>query len=231
MEWLRDVMETMAECAAQYQGTLVDYIGDELMVMWGAPASQPDHATRACHAALRMARHLNEVDARWHKQIGQPTQLGFGINTGEVRVGNVGFERKFRYAPFGNTVNIASRVQGATKYLGVTVIATGATYQQLQETIPARRLCKVRVLNILEPLDLYELCIDDSSATLEFCQEYERGLRHYEAEELSQAIQAFSAILGKNIDDGPTQLMLTRAVDRLKRAGTPFDPVVELPGK
>jgi adenylate cyclase len=231
MEWLSDVMEAMAECAAEYEGTLVDYIGDELMVMWGAPAPQPDHASRACHAALKMARCVKDLDAKWRVQIGQPTQLGFGINTGEVRVGNVGFERKFRYAPFGNTVNIASRVQGATKYLGATVIVTEATYEQLRERIPSRRLCSVRVLNILEPIVLYELCVDDSATALELCQEYERGLRHYEAEELPQAIHAFSEILRTNISDGPTQLLLSRAVERLIHSGAPFDPVVELPGK
>ena len=231
MEWLSDVMGTMAECAAEYDGTLVDYIGDELMVMWGAPAQQPDHAMRACQAALKMARCLSDLDGKWRDQIGRPTQLGFGINSGKARVGNVGFERKFRYAPFGNTVNIASRVQGATKYLGATVIATEATYRQIQQTIPARRLCSVRVLNILEPIVLYELCVDDSAATLELCREYERGLRHYEAEELPPAIHAFSEILRTNIADGPTQLLLSRAVERLIHSGTPFDPVIELPGK
>ena len=231
MEWLSDVMGAMAECAAEYDGTLVDYIGDELMVMWGAPAPQPDQATRACRAALQMARRLAEMDQKWRDQIGQPTQLGFGVNTGRARVGNVGFKRKFRYAPFGNTVNIASRVQGATKYLGATVIITEATQKQLDAQVLARRLCSVRLINILEPIALFELCVDDSPAMVKLCQEYEKALAHFEAEQMLPAIHVLSEILRTHVSDGPTQLLLSRAVNRLIHASAPFDPVFELPGK
>jgi adenylate cyclase len=231
MEWLSDVMGVMAECASIYDGALIDYIGDELMVMWGAPAAQPDHAMRACQAALKMARQNVELDNKWRAKLGHVTQLGFGINTGSARVGNVGFERKFRYAPFGNTVNLASRVQGATKYLGANVVVTEATYQQLRSRPISRRLCSVRVVNIEQPVMLFEIRPDDTSATKEVCLRYEEALALYEQEELTQATRVLSEILRTQPDDGPTLLLLSRAVDRLLHREGEFDPVFDLPGK
>ena len=231
MEWLSDVMGEMADCAAVYDGALIDYIGDELMLMWGAPGSQPDHATRACQAALKMARHNLQLNDKWKDRLGHTTQLGFGINTGSARVGNVGFERKFRYAPFGNTVNLASRVQGATKYLGVSVIATEDTYKQLRSRPISRRLCSVRVVNIEQPVLLYELRPDDTLEAKQLCERYEEALALYEKEKLPQAIQILSEIMGKWPDDGPSLLLLSRSVASLMNREVSFDPVFELPGK
>jgi adenylate cyclase len=231
MEWLSDVMGVMAECAAIYDGAIIDYIGDELMVMWGAPAAQPDHAMRACQAALKMAWQCSELDAKWRDRLGHPTQFGYGINTGQARVGNVGFERKFRYAPFGNTVNLASRVQGATKYLGANVVITDATFQQLRSRPISRRLCSVRVVNIEQPVMLYELRPDDTSETKELCQQYEQALTLFEQENLPQSTSILSEILRTHPNDGPTLLLLSRAVNCLLHQEQPFNPVFDLPGK
>ena len=231
MEWLSDVMGNMADCAAFYQGSLIDYIGDELMIMWGAPAIQPDHATRACQAALKMASLSVELDSSWRARLGHPTQFGIGVNTGIARVGNVGFNRKFRYAPFGNTVNLASRVQGATKYLGAGVVVTEPTFQQQQTKALSRRLCSVRVVNIEQPVDLYELCYQDDPETTELCQQYQAALACYEKEELPRAVRILSEILRLRPNDGPTLLLLSRAVDALLHREAEFNPVFDLPGK
>lgn len=232
MEWLSDVMSNMADCAAVYDGALIDYIGDELMLMWGAPGSQPDHATRACQAALKMARNTAALDEKWRKRLGgHATQLGFGINTGSARVGNVGFERKFRYAPFGNTVNLASRVQGATKYLGARVVVTDDTFQQLRSRPISRRLCSVRVVNIERPVVLHELRPDDSLEAKQLCEQYELALSLYEQGQLPQSIHQLSQIIHTLPEDGPTLLLLSRAVESLRHPDVPFDPVFELPGK
>jgi adenylate cyclase len=231
MEWLSDVMGVMAECAAVYDGAIIDYIGDELMVMWGAPAVQTDHAMRACQAALKMARQNADLDKKWRDRLRYPTQFGYGINTGQARVGNVGFERKFRYAPFGNTVNLASRVQGATKYLGANVVITDATYQQLRSRPISRRLCSVRVVNIEQPVMLYELRPDDTAVTKELCQQYEEALTLFEKENLPQATSILSEILRTHPNDGPTLLLLSRAVNCLLNQDKPFNPVFDLPGK
>ena len=83
--------------------------------------------------------------------------FGIGINTGMARVGNMGSRHKFKYGPLGNTVNLASRVQGATKYLRSPILITGSTNRQIGEGFLVRRLCQVRVVNIVEPVELHEL--------------------------------------------------------------------------
>src|SRR5262249_42295781 len=105
VEWGGDVMETLSECVLAHRGVLIDYIGDELMAMWGAPVKQEDHARLACRAALDMLGQVETLNQRWQSILGGPLRLGTGINTGVARVGNTGTRRKFKYGPLGNTVN------------------------------------------------------------------------------------------------------------------------------
>ena len=93
LEWVGDVLSTLSDCVLDRQGVLVDYIGDELMAMWGAPEAQPDHAERAALAALAMLEALPALNARWESVLGEPMGLGLGINTGLARVGNTGSRR------------------------------------------------------------------------------------------------------------------------------------------
>src|SRR5205814_5749276 len=133
------------------------HIGDELMAMWGAPQAQPDHAVRAVRAALAIRGALPELNLCWAETLGEPMGLGIGLNTGPARVGNTGSQYKFKYGPLGNTVNLASRVQGLTKYLRCPLLVTAATRAGLDDRFLARRVCKTRVVNISTPVDLYEV--------------------------------------------------------------------------
>src|SRR5260370_33266774 len=99
--------------------------------MWGAPEQQGDHAKLACEAALVMQEQRPKLNERWQSFLGGAMGLGIGINSGVARVGNTGSPRKFKYGPLGNTVNLASRVQGATKYLKTKLLITGPVQAQL----------------------------------------------------------------------------------------------------
>src|SRR5207249_10338494 len=125
--------------------------------MWNAPAAQEDHAARACRAALAMIEELPGLNSRWQSVVGQPLALGIGINTGAAQVGNTGSSRKFMYGPLGNTVNVASRVEGATKQLGIAVLVTDSTRALLGDAFALRRLGRVRVVGIAGAVELYEL--------------------------------------------------------------------------
>src|SRR5262249_33266953 len=153
IEWINDVLEVMSQCVLAEKGVLVDYVGDALMAMWGAPEEQPDHAARACRAALAMLDRVPALNARWEPLVGHPLGLGIGLNTGTAQVGNIGSQQKFKYGPLGNTVNLASRVQGATKFLKCNLLATQATQEKLGPDFSVRKLCTVRVVNIEKELD------------------------------------------------------------------------------
>src|SRR5262249_14941830 len=157
LAWSSDVLGALSDCVLAQRGVVVNYIGDELLAMWGAPEDQPDHPRLACRAALAMLDRLPALDERWQAELGEPLAVGVGVNTRMACGGNIGSPCKFLYGAQGHTVNLASRVQGATKYLKNRLLVTGATYHRLGGDVPGRRLCRVRVVNIAEPVDLYEL--------------------------------------------------------------------------
>ena len=231
MEWIRDVMGVLSECVLREEGVLVDYIGDEMLAMWGAPREQPDQAKRAARAALAMLASLPELNQRWRSVLGQDMSAGIGLNTGVARVGNTGSRFKFKYGPLGNTVNLASRVQGLTKYLGCRLLVTGATREQLGDDFIARRVVKTRVVNIKEPVDLYEIELALSEERRKFFRASEEALEALEEGDFTDAARRSGALLPDHPGDGPLLLMLSRASAALVNRGTGFNPVWEPPGK
>jgi adenylate cyclase len=229
--WLNDVMETLSRCVQAQRGVLVDYIGDELLAMWGAPEPDPEHPRRACHAALAMLEELPALNARWEPILGEPMGLGIGINTGLARVGNMGSQRKFKYGPLGNEVNLASRIQGATKYFKCPLLITGATQARLGEGFATRRLCTVRVVNIATPVDVYELVQPGRPDWPAARVEYEKALAAFEAKQFSSAARTMGNWRMQYPTDGPALLLLARAVNCMVEEPPVFDPVWVLPSK
>ncbi len=230
VEWIADVMEVLSDCVLAHQGVLVDYIGDELMAMWGAPAKQPDHAARAARAALAMCAQVPQLNKRWGPVLGEPMNLGIGLNTGLARVGNTGTKRKFKYGPLGNTVNLASRVQGATKMLKVRLLLTEATKKGLGN-VAARRVGKVRVQNIDAPVELYELRGEEEPGWAALRSGYEAALADFERGEFGRTAHKLGNLLSEHPGDGPTLVLLARAVGYLVQEPKDFEAVWELPGK
>lgn len=231
VEWTQDVLSTLSECVLARGGVLVDYIGDEVVAMWGAPEEQPDHAERACRAALDMIGALGALDARWRERLGEPMSLGIGLNTGMARVGNTGSHRKFKYGPLGDAVNVASRVQGACKYFKSSLLITRATYDRLGPGFSARRLGAARVVNIAEPIELFELGPTDRPESAEVRSTYEEALAAFEAGEFRRATGLLGRLVSAHPDDGPSFALLARAISHLVDEPDAFDPAFRLPGK
>jgi len=231
LEWIGDVLGALSECVLAEGGVLVDYIGDELMAMWGAPEAQPDHARRACRTARAMLAVLPRLNDRWQATLGEPLALGIGVNSGPAQVGNTGSQYKFKYGALGNTVNLASRVQGATKYFKCKLLITGSTQEKLDGSFARRRLCQVRVVNIAEPVTLYELVPPDQAGWPEARVEYEKALEEFENKNFSRAARILGNWRAQQPDDAPALVLLYRAVQCMVEEPTPFDPVWVLAGK
>ncbi|HLN33632.1 MAG TPA: adenylate/guanylate cyclase domain-containing protein [Gemmataceae bacterium] len=231
VSWISDVLEELSDCVLAHQGVLVDYIGDELMAMWGAPEKQADHPLRACRAALDMLDHLAELNERWQEKLGEPIGLGIGINTGVASVGNVGSHRKFKYGPQGDAVNLASRVQGATKFLKTKLLVTGSTRAHLGDEFRCRRLGRVRVVNIVRPVDIHEIVPMAQNAWAVLQRTYEQALDDFERKEFRNAARGLGNLLIEYPEDGPSLVLLSRAVNALIEEPKVFDPVWDLPGK
>ncbi len=231
VRWLNELLGELSRCVLDEEGVLVDYIGDELMAMWGAPQDQPDQAARAVRAGLAMLAALPAFSQRWREALGSPVEIGVGVNTGPARVGNTGSKIKFKYGPLGNTVNLASRVQGLTKYLKCRLLVTSSTRQQLGDAFLSRRVCKTRVVNIEAPVDLYEVEAPGSEQRRHLFAESEAALDALEGGDFALAARKAGTLLLDLRGDGPLLLVLSRASGALIQDGRDFNPVWEPPGK
>lgn len=227
------VMDALTRRIREFKGVLVSYLGDGLLAMWNAPVDQPDHAALACRAGLALISELPDLNKLWEPRIKQPLRLGVGVNTGLAVVGNTGSQQKLHYGPLGHTVNLASRVEGATKQLGVPMLITRSTHDRLENSFASRRLCKVRVVGIAEPVELYELHPPPApSAWRDRRDAYEAALIEYEGGRWSEAgrlLQPFLSEAGEY--DVPTLTLLGRSLECLKQPPAQFDGVWELHGK
>ncbi|MFM7521935.1 MAG: adenylate/guanylate cyclase domain-containing protein [Planctomycetota bacterium] len=231
MNWIHHILTELSAEVVEDGGVVVDYVGDELLAMWGAPTSQPDHAIRACRAARRMRQRLQAINERWQGEIGCATDVGIGINSSRACVGNTGSKQKFKYGPLGNGVNLGSRVQGTTKYLRVPAVVTGATRRQLDDSFLLRRLCSVRVVNIAEPVDLFELDCGGDEGRKELFSRYEEALACFEKADFRRAAGGLGTLLERFPDDGPALVLLSRSVDAMVHPPHEFSAVWQLPGK
>ena len=230
-EWINEVMGALSECVLQEGGVIVDYHGDEVMAMWGAPQPQEDHARRACQAGLAMLARMPELNSIWSARLPEPVSVGIGVHTGPVRVGNSGTERKFKYGPLGHTVNLASRVQGATKYLQMPLLVTGATRAQLGPEFETRKLCDARVINIRAAVSLHELVPHPDAAWKELRTSFEAALQDFESRQFGPAAARLGKLIAEYPADAPTMVLMGRVLHALSNPAAPFDAVWELPGK
>ena len=228
---IQEVLSELSECVRQYNGVLVDYIGDELMAMWGAPVEQPDHAQLACRAAMAMLNCMPKISERWMDITQEPIEVGIGINSGVVRAGNTGSQIKVKYGPLGHVVNLASRVQGTSKYLGAPLLLTGSTYADLDKSFDTRRLCNARVVNIEQPVQIYELLHDPNDDQRSKLSLYSQALDRFEQQDHNKSVQILGELLNKFPEDGPSMVLLSRAVNCMFEQSGEFSTVWELPGK
>jgi adenylate cyclase len=221
----QDVLGRMTEEVQAERGVVVDYTGDGLLAMWNAPFDQEDHAEAACRAALAMVDALPELARRWGALAGGPIELGIGVSTGPALVGNTGTALKLKYGPRGHVVNLGSRVEAATKALGVRVLATKATRDRLVG-VHARRIGLVRLPGIADPQQLFEIRRPADEKTAQHIAHYERALEAFEAQKFADAESELRIVLSDATGelDLPTFQLLARVLACRKNPPRSFDP-------
>ena len=159
VQMLHEYLTRMVDQVLEQQGTLDKFIGDAVMAIFGAPLPQPDHAERACRAALGMIRELDTLQARWAAEGREPFRMGVGINTGEMVVGNLGSEQLFDYTVVGDGVNLAARLESLNKEYKTTnpIIISESTYLAAKDVLDVVRLGEVTVKGKSRPVVIYEL--------------------------------------------------------------------------
>ncbi|MGA2628687.1 MAG: adenylate/guanylate cyclase domain-containing protein [Terriglobia bacterium] len=142
---LNEHLNMMVSVVFNNHGTLDKFVGDCVMAYWGAPLPQPNHAGRAARAALEMIEGLEKLNQKWQSE-GRPTlKIGVGISTGEMLFGNIGSEQRMDFTVIGDSVNVGSRLEGATKDLHATIVISEATYQSIRDMATVRPLGEITV--------------------------------------------------------------------------------------
>jgi adenylate cyclase len=226
MEWVSDTLSELSEIVLEFDGVLVDYVGDELFAMWGAPEHSEIHAFQAANAARMMLNRRAVLSERWKGLIPEGVDFGIGLCTGPARVGNTGSKQKFKYGPMGTTVNLGSRIQGLTKQWKVGALIDEATHLSLASDMIRRRLFTANVVGLDGASDLYELLSDDTEASVELASSYQAAYEIFETgTQPREAAHAFGELARRFPEDGPTLMMLVRSVNQLVQPMVPFSPI------
>lgn len=145
----------MTRIIHQHRGTIDKYMGDAIMAFWGAPLADPDHARHALHAAWEMQRAMKSLQPEFEGEGWPPLEVGIGLNSGVMNVGNMGSEFRMAYTALGDAVNLGSRLEGLTRTYGVDVIVSESTRHAVPE-FEFRELDVVRVKGKDRPVAIYE---------------------------------------------------------------------------
>ena len=212
---MNDYFTPMAELIQQSRGTLDKYIGDAIMAFWGAPASLPNHADAATHTCIKMLFALDRIKADFKARQLPPVDIGIGLNTGFMSVGNFGSPQRFCYTVMGDSVNLAARLEGATKEYGIKIMISEFTRKALTDpSFFIRDLDDIRVKGKLKPVNVFDVMRPDvlpnENQIRNLIGEFEMGRAAYKQQDWKKANKHFLACLTLKPDDGPSDLYLRR---------------------
>ena len=208
--FLNEYFTEMIEVIFGHKGILDKYIGDAIMAVFGAPFQTPEDADNAVSAANEMIRALALLNARRAAQKEPEIHIGVGVSTGELVSGNIGSLKRMDYTVIGDTVNLASRLESATKYYGVQVLFSQFTLEKLRPGRRLRELDLIRVKGKIKPVAVYEgldYHSDDAFARLKpVFAAFASGLSAFRARRFQEAHDIFAAAP----EDGPSRLYVER---------------------
>jgi adenylate cyclase len=174
---LNEYLSDMTDIILEEGGYLDKYIGDAIVAFWNAPATQADHAVRACRTVLRCQRRLAERRQHYEKQTGVIIKARVGMHTGEVTVGNMGSRDRFNYTILGDAANLASRLEGANKAFGTYTLISETTWTQTNGQFIGRELGRLRVLGREQPVRVYEILGLAGESLPNFVADFEAGFK------------------------------------------------------
>lgn len=207
---VNEYLTEMTQVIFKYEGTLDKYIGDAIMAIYGAPVFFQDHPLRACRTALEMISVMKTLRVRW-QALGLPAlEIGVGINTGEMVVGNMGSEKRFDYTVMGDHVNLASRLEGLNKVYGTTIIVSEFTRSQIGDGFICRELDLVKVKGKTRSVRIYELLGEGRQEDWSWISLFQEGVRRYRARDWAEAARCFYQVLDLRPQDGPSRLYISR---------------------
>jgi len=209
IQLMNDFLTPMSDLVMNNRGTIDKYMGDAMMAFWNAPLDDKDHAAHACHTALQMNEALAPINERLRAEAkAQNTtalilNAGIGINTGTASVGNMGSKQRFAYSALGDTVNLASRLEGQTKTYGVNTLIGAETCKQVP-AFATLELDLLRVKGKQEPVHVFTLIGDEEYAAQQLFRDWQQAhnemITHYRTQNFSKAEKLIAEC--QNLSDG-----------------------------
>ncbi|MGA1846657.1 CHASE2 domain-containing protein [Deferribacter abyssi] len=216
---LNSFLGPATEIILKNRGMLDKYIGDAIMAIFNAPLNLENHCDMAVKSSVEIISFLERLNCDFRNKGWPNIDIGIGINSGDAVVGNLGTERRFDYTAIGDTVNLASRLEGLNKYYGTKILISESAKKLLNENYPIRLVDTVRVKGKNKPVDIYEVVVKDVDDV--FFKLYEEGLSYYRSFNFNRARKNFLILL-ERYKDNLAEVYLKR-MDSFKGDKKEFD--------
>jgi len=227
---LNKYLTAMAKIVLDNRGVVDKFIGDAIMAFWGAPLPHENHAEAGVKTALLMSRELKKCNEEWKKFNYPEIKIGIGLNTGEAVVGNIGSHERFDYTVIGDNVNLASRLEGLTKFYGVGIIVSESTAAAVKDKFVLRQIDCVAVKGKMQEVKIYEVLgfFEEKEKYTKLIEKFRQGFELYLKKDWFAAKKIFEEILNENPDDGPSKVLKERVEEFLAASPADFDGVYYL---
>jgi len=228
---MNDYLSAMTDIIQECGGFVDKYIGDAIVAIFGAPLDDPDHAANAVRAALRCRERLDELNRALPVLQGQKLAHRIGLNSGDALVGNIGSRQRFNYTVMGDTVNLASRLEGVNKFFGTAIMAAQSTHDLARASCAWREIDVIRVMGRAEPVRIYEPLgrAGEDRPEQAVAAGYADALARWRARDFAGCVELLAPLAGT---DAPSALLLRRAQKfALDPPGSDWDGVTALDAK
>ncbi|MDQ2824574.1 MAG: adenylate/guanylate cyclase domain-containing protein, partial [Verrucomicrobiota bacterium] len=216
---LNEYLSKMTAVVFENGGTLDKFIGDAIMCVWGNVRSSgvAEDAKSAVRTALGMRRALKELNKGWRAQGRMGLGMGIGVNQGEVIVGNIGSQERMDPTVIGDSVNLASRLEGLTRNYGVDILIGGTASELVRDEFHLRSVARAQVKGKSEPVEIFTLVgarnEEVDPQLLKWLESYEEGVLKFRVRDFTQAKILFSRFLEFYPDDFLAKTYLDRALE------------------
>jgi adenylate cyclase len=230
IKMLNTYMTPMVESILSHKGTIDKFIGDAVMAYWNAPLEVENHADKAVQSAIEQIESLLNINKIIESKYNVTINIGIGLHTGIVTAGDMGAEGRSDYTIIGDNVNLASRLEGLTRYYDVQILISKATYKALKQDYNIRPIDIVEVKGKSNSVEIYEIICNTKNINQEESKLYEDAINAYRNANIAEANAYFKTLTQKYPSVLYTQY-LNRCQYSIDHPEEDFTPVLKMQTK
>ena len=217
---LTDVMDRFCNAIAEHDGIVIDFFGDGISAFWNAPVDQPDHAILACKAAKAIQASMRDINESWSADLGQRLRVGVGVHTGMAQVGNSGSRNRLKYGPQGNTVNVAARLESATKKVNGDILVSGKTALKVMDEFVHQRICRAQLPGTNSATNLVRLITPETyTRNAQYFRKYQEALELFETGKFTESTLMLTELQIEHDADRYIEFLLKESMRQQGPAG------------